>query len=328
MIKFQKLENYIKSQQKEGEHRKYLRLNTRLPVLYGFPIQDEKTEFRQCYTMDISNGGIAINIIEPPPFRIKRFLKLDQPILLKMEIPHQDKVIEFSGKLKWYNTLQVKGLGQYTVGLSFNQISPDDKITLLAYTIKSVNSKKIGQISLTLFIIAFILTGIFAITTEFTKQKTEKKLIISTLTQKKLMEKIKELSDEKNELENEIKNITQSINKQDTLLKQQQKIMNERSIVFNNSKYLLTDIYKEWNIDSSSDFLTFDKLYRQAQQSIRDKKYKLAIQSLEELIKKYPNALLGYRLLVLSYYKDGQEEKANEIFNFYTQKIKEEILKE
>ncbi|MBN1897147.1 MAG: PilZ domain-containing protein [Spirochaetes bacterium] len=333
MVYIKRLEDYLKSHSDAQGGRRYLRIPSKIPVLYAFKNRNRYSEYRQSFTTNISTGGLSIEVIGPPSVVLKNLSKLNKTIELKVDIPQKKSLIDFSGKVEWVETLQKDSPGRYLVGISFDTIKPDDRIDILSYSVRLVNRKKMARLALGVLAAGILISGLWAIGATQSKKQVQKKLVISETAREKLKKDIIRLGQMKDGLEqklelNQIKIISQS-----KLLESQKKTINEKnqtikgmSLYLNNSKILLEDIYKEWNIDSRSDFIVFDDLYRKGRQALKDGEYPRAILTLEELIKKYPNSLLGYRLLISALYKEGKKEQADKMFQEYIAKLKEQVI--
>lgn len=328
MLKFKQLEDYLKRHINIDDARRYLRLPSKIPVLYAFSDKEKKKdmEFRQCHTTNISQGGLAIEVIDAPILIQKKLLRFNKDIFLKIDIPKKEQLIEFTGKIQWYDILQKQMPNRYLIGIKFNNINPDNKIDILSYSLKLIRKKKIARFVVISLCLCVILTGVWAIRANLSKKEVKEKLIVSEDAQRKLRKEVAKLIYRREELERELKKNNNKIIRQNKLLKQLKKIIGERSLYLNNSKLLLQDIYKEWNIDSASSFIVFDKLYQDGRKALKEKEYNKAIKLLKELITKYPDSLLGYRILINAYHQSGQIDQENKVFEEYTKKLKKQII--
>ncbi|MDD5067312.1 MAG: PilZ domain-containing protein [bacterium] len=328
MIKLIFLKDYLKKYADSKGVRRYLRIPTRIPVLYAFPEKGKRVplDYRQCYTSDISQGGLAVKVIDLPSSVLKKFLQENKDIFVKLDIPGRKGLMELTGKIQWYETLQERAPSRHLIGIRFDMIDPDDRIDLLSYAVRMTNRKKMIRITLTLLILAFLGSGIWGVQTYLLKKEVKKKLVISEKARQKLSLEIRDLDKKRSELTDQLEYNLTKLGEQDRLLKKQQKIIKEMSLYLNGSKLLLEDIYKEWNIDTLSDFIVFDDLYRSGQQALKNKEYDQAVRNLQALVKKYPDSLLGYRLLVSALYWSGKKDEADKAFNEYTDKLKAQVI--
>lgn len=323
------LRDYLKSHKDPSGVRRYLRLPLRIPVLYSFPERQGGTgpEFRQCYTADISQGGLALNVIDVPSLIRKKLLRQNQEILLKIDLPGHDDLVEFAGTVQWVRAVRSGSPERFQVGVRFSGIEPDDRIDILDCAVRLVNRRRFFRAFFILLIVSLFATGVWAVRSHFTGKEARRRLVVSESSRLKLEREVKLLDRKRSGLERELAKNSGIIARQDEMLERQKKVIGEMSLYIDHSKYLLEDIYREWNIDALSDFLVFDRLYQEGQKALREKKYSRAVSSLEELVKKYPDALLGYRLLITALQGEGRKEEANRVFQEYTQKIREQVIR-
>ncbi|MBU1078663.1 MAG: PilZ domain-containing protein [Spirochaetes bacterium] len=321
MFKFSHIEDYLKKRLDSAGKREYLRIPSKIPVLYSFGKgkKSGKDEFRQCYTTNISGGGIAITVIDAPSTLSRMFQKMGQKIALKIEIPRKDKLINCMGAIKWCEIMHEKQVLKHEVGIIFNTIDPNDKIDLLSFAVALIRRKVLAKISMIFLIVSVIVTGVWAMQSNLAKKVIHKKFVISKDIGSKLRQDIISLIRKRDKLQEDLEKNEQDMERQKQLIK-------ERRLYLDNSKYILLDIYKEWNIDTLESLMIFDGLYKKGRKAFKEKNYKSAIGFYEKLIQNYPDTLLGYRLLAQALYSDMQTEKADAVFKKYMEKIKKQVI--
>jgi hypothetical protein len=117
------------------EHRKYLRLDTVLPVQFRLEESEAKTSLSvwlQGFTNNISRGGIclAINNLDPNLFELLK--KINVKLSLEIDIPISRKTIPACASIVWVKEI----LGekhQYLVGVSYDSICAKQNSLLLRY---------------------------------------------------------------------------------------------------------------------------------------------------------------------------------------------------
>ena len=237
-----KLEELIKKSADITGKRTYQRLPVNIPVLYGFP--DKKNiegEFRQCSSLDISNGGIAIEIIDPPADLLNNQLVNNNTISLRADLPGQTDLLEFTGIIRWIKEAKTASHSRYIFGVEFVEIDPDHKISLISHAIHLFRRKKIIKFSIiTLGVLICIVTG-WGISNQISKSKVDKKLVISETARTGLENDIKELSAMKRKLDEELKDSSEKIEKTIQLLEKKEKQMKETEKNLKKIEKTLTD---------------------------------------------------------------------------------------
>lgn len=178
---------------KNIEHRKYIRLNVVFPVEFQFIDPDSSgsiSEIKQGFTKDIGKGGICleVNNLEGGLEQVVREgkAKLD----IRLHIPLTRPETKAVAKIVWHEKIKSGYPNKYRIGLSFLQIDPKD-------------SKKIyfhaTRVILTPAIIAVFLFLLISGTAYFYSANLKSKV-----ENIRLVEELNQLSAKKSELEKEI----------------------------------------------------------------------------------------------------------------------------
>ncbi|MBN1897311.1 MAG: PilZ domain-containing protein [Spirochaetes bacterium] len=323
MFQFLKWEHYLKVQAAKGEARKYMRLPAAIPVLYSFSeFRKDTFDFYQSHTLNISSGGIAIDIIEAPLALQQKLLKLKQFLQLKIDIPGKRDLIEFTGKIQWFRKIDRL---HYRIGVSFFKIINNDKIDILSYSLRQIRKKFFFKASLIILILGLFLTGLWGLGSYQTKEKVKKKLIISEAARHDLVNQIEQLIKKRDTIKTQVDKNQSLISEQNYMIKKLKDIVDKNQIHLKNSEFMLQEIYKEWNYDTRSELILFEQLYKKGKQALDEKKYDQAILLLNDLIKKYPDSLMGYRMLIRAYYRQGDIARAEKVFKKYVHILKKQV---
>lgn len=110
------------------ERRKFVRLDTRLPVTYevmpGSPSQPSVTK-------DIGGGGVCVFLKEP--------LKPGARLRVKIKLPDQEAAIEFTAEIAWCEQYEVIGKTRrersIEAGVRFLEVDPADQQALMRHCI-------------------------------------------------------------------------------------------------------------------------------------------------------------------------------------------------
>lgn len=112
-----------------SEQRKFVRLDTTLPVTYRTLPASEP---QRSSTKNISGGGICVFVEE----------SLAPKTLIEVEItlPERQGPIVFTGEIVWCEQFQVVGKEPHSIqaGVRFVSISPDDQQAILQHVILSL----------------------------------------------------------------------------------------------------------------------------------------------------------------------------------------------
>ena len=113
------------------ERRKFVRLDTRLPVSYQVmrgPVQQASL------SSDIGGGGVCLFLSEP--------LKPGTVLKVDVTLPDQSKRITFTGEVMWCEEYEVIGKAQrersVEAGVQFVQISPQEQQAIMRHVILSL----------------------------------------------------------------------------------------------------------------------------------------------------------------------------------------------
>jgi c-di-GMP-binding flagellar brake protein YcgR len=110
------------------EHRRFVRLDTRLQVDYTVLPAEES---QQAATKDISGSGICLFAREP--------LKPGEQLQVAMRLPGQEEAVNFTGEVVWCEQYEVIGKEErqrsVEVGLRFIEIAPKDQAAIMQHVI-------------------------------------------------------------------------------------------------------------------------------------------------------------------------------------------------
>ena len=113
------------------ERRRFVRLDTRLPVSYQvLPSEPRQTSI----SADLSGGGMCLFVNEP--------LKLGTPLRVTISLPDRDRPIAFTAEVVWCEAYEMIGKTQRSrsieAGVKFLQIAPEDQQAIMRYVILSL----------------------------------------------------------------------------------------------------------------------------------------------------------------------------------------------
>jgi len=242
------LENLLKKTADPTNKRKYNRLPVQMPVLYCFldKKKKKKGEYMECSSIDVSNGGLALQILDPP-LELKKKLSINgHRLSLRIDLPGMSDLIEFNGITRWYRGPLAHEKNKAVVGIEFDGIEIENKISILTYALKINRRKRNTKISLGVLaalLIAALALGSFLF---ISKQDVEQKLVVSEENRLKLKNEIIELIKKKNEMSNELQEIIVKINKQTQIIAGQNIELNKTRTILTEKETRLKKINKEW----------------------------------------------------------------------------------
>lgn len=228
LFKKEALEEYIKKSTDLIGKRKYRRLPTNVPVLYAFTKEEEKKEdFKQAITTDISAGGLGIEIINPPDIIGNKFLLKDKRIIMEIDIPSEEEMIKFTGIIRWKRVVESKKKIKHLIGIEYEKIDPDDKVSILSYALKVNRRKKMVKLSIIALSILIIASTSWGALTQISKNQVEKELKVSEDARSILEKDIQKLIKTKADLDKQVEENTQRIKeKEDLLTKKENQVKN------------------------------------------------------------------------------------------------------
>jgi c-di-GMP-binding flagellar brake protein YcgR len=113
------------------ERRRFVRLDTRLPVTYRVLPSDET---KQSVTKDIGGGGVCVFVRDP--------LTPGTQLRIEIAVPDQERPIAFTGEVAWCEPYEIIGKTQrersVEAGVRFAQIDPKDQQAIMRYVILSL----------------------------------------------------------------------------------------------------------------------------------------------------------------------------------------------
>ncbi|MDD5282153.1 MAG: hypothetical protein PHC37_05840 [Candidatus Omnitrophica bacterium] len=118
-----------------AERRKYIRLDTVLPVQFRLESLDSKQSLSpwvQGFTNNIGHGGICLSVNDLSPELIKLIQEKKVKLAIEIDIPLSGKSVCASVSLAW--TKEIGGLTKrYLLGLDYEKINPGQNYMLIRY---------------------------------------------------------------------------------------------------------------------------------------------------------------------------------------------------
>lgn len=116
------------------ERRKFVRLDTRLPVAYQVM---RGPASKGSFSSDIGGGGVCLFLSEP--------LKSGTMLKVDVTLPDQSKHIIFTGEVIWCEQYEVIGKTQrersVEAGVKFVQIDPQEQQAIMRHVILSLQPR-------------------------------------------------------------------------------------------------------------------------------------------------------------------------------------------
>ena len=113
------------------ERRKFVRLDTRLPVAYQVM---RGPASKTSLSSDIGGGGVCLFLSDP--------LKAGTALRIEVTLPDQPKPITFTGEVVWCEQYEMIGKAQrersVEAGVKFIQIEPPDQQAIMRHVILSL----------------------------------------------------------------------------------------------------------------------------------------------------------------------------------------------
>jgi len=110
------------------ERRRFVRLDTRLPVTYRVL---PSAKAKQSVTKDIGGGGVCVFVSE--------LLTPGTHLQVEIAVPDQERPIAFTGEVVWCEQYEIIGKTQrersVEAGVKFVQIDPNDQHAIMRYVI-------------------------------------------------------------------------------------------------------------------------------------------------------------------------------------------------
>ena len=165
------IEEFIKKSNSEQGKRNYSRLAVSIPVYYGFPLSDEDTvtDFNKCRTLNISSGGLVLDLISPDNSVVDKIQIPRQRVILKIDIPKESKQIKIVSNIVRTDTAKNGSKIKYLTAVQFRELELNDRISLISHSIRQARKKtyyKIGIIFAVLCVVAISTWGVRFFLTE------------------------------------------------------------------------------------------------------------------------------------------------------------------
>jgi c-di-GMP-binding flagellar brake protein YcgR len=116
------------------ERRKFVRLDTRLPVSYQIT---RAPASQMSLSSDIGGGGVCLFLSEP--------LKTGTVLRIEVTLPDQPKPIAFTGEVVWCEQYEMIGKTQrdrsVEAGVKFVQIQPHEQQAIMRHVILSLQPR-------------------------------------------------------------------------------------------------------------------------------------------------------------------------------------------
>lgn len=107
------------------DKRKYKRFSINLKARYLQ--EDDHQEWKECYVIDISREGMAIEVY------LKERIPIRSILHLEIIAPKREKLIKASGILMWIKEFKGNSKSNFIAGMELTIIDPDDKWIMLDY---------------------------------------------------------------------------------------------------------------------------------------------------------------------------------------------------
>lgn len=247
LFKTENIEEYIKKSSDPSGNRKYKRLPTTVPVLYSFSKKEKKENFKQANTIDVSNGGIAIEVLNLPDEDARKRVIINYPIAIKIDIPSQEELIEFIGKIKWKRLIESKNNVKTLIGVEYVKIDPDDKVNILSHGLRINRRKKLVKLSIITLSIIIIATTAWGIHTYISKQKVQEKLVISETARSKLEKDIRAMIKLKEELSRDLEENARRLRTSEAMLNIKEKQIKETENILKEKEKALNSLQDKVN---------------------------------------------------------------------------------
>lgn len=331
------IEKYLKKSTDPTGKRKYDRLPVNIPIVYSFPGSKKKEEqdFRQCSTIDVSSGGLAIQIINPPDDINKKLNNAGQKIVVRVELPKTEELVEFSGIIKWTKTEKFKRHFNVLAGIEFAEGDFDKSLSILSYALSVKRKSKIIKISIITLLILLCGATIWGSKTLVSKQEVEKKLDVSEIDRSNLKKEVSDLIIKKNEMDAALKANADKIELQsrdlaaqmEELKKSKEEMQkNEELIAGFEEKvfdYVVVSDNESIFVSMSSDLSAFkNDDYIKANRALDNKNPNEAVRLFRKFVKENPKSSLGYSGLARALYRADKESESKTVFKKYLELIK------
>jgi tetratricopeptide (TPR) repeat protein len=336
------LEKYLKKSDDPTSKRKYDRLPVNIPIIYSFydPKKKGTPDFRQCSTVDVSSSGLAIQIINPPDETNKYLNTPKQKIVMSVDIPKSDDLIEFTGTIKWVKTEKIKKNFKVLAGVEFDEADLDKSLNILSYAISIRRKQKAIKISIIALSILLVGVTIWGSVTLSAKKEVVQKLDISEADRSNLKKEVDALINKKNELDTLLKSNADKLELQSAdLAKQMEELKKSKEDLeknieliedFEEKIYDFVVVSESENvfIDMSSDLSAFqNEDYIKGNKALDGKRLSEAISSFKKYVKEHPKSSLGYSGLARALYRADREKESKEAFKKYLELIKKKKKK-
>jgi tetratricopeptide (TPR) repeat protein len=222
MFGIKKLSTYLKDLPSDTGPRRNMRLPVKLPMLYSFAVKDRKEKLRECLVTNISRDGIAVELKDVYPAAVRRSIKKNNRVLLKLELPGRKKPLDLTGGICWFKSPNPRRVpAVYDIGLRFEDTSLDDKVDILEYGLFLVRRKQLLTAGLVLAGIFFLGMMVWVVESQFTESRIKKNLIMTQLKNEALRSQNKKAQKLIDELQKLVDRKLQKIEQLDTVLSEQ-----------------------------------------------------------------------------------------------------------
>ena len=347
-----KLEDFLVESNDSTGARKFLRLQTNIPVLYHLEKgKDSGGQFRQCNSVDISAGGIAIEVFDIPRTVREKLLKHGTVARLRVDLPSSSGLVEFTAKVRWSKTIEQPGVTHDIIGFNFHEIHNNDRISIISYAVALNRRRIVRKYIITTALVLLALSSTWGLFNYFGRKKVARNLEVSEKNREILKGEVEALGEKKEMLASELIEATASLEKQkkeltgqneallilqaklqekatelaalETGLQQNLKRSEKLKAILESFedrlyKYLVNAEKDDIYISDSRDLqLLKEENFKKAQAAMNDSDYNDAVYYYVEALKKHPDAKIGYSLLARALYKDKRKDSARKSFNKY-----------
>src|SRR5574344_158989 len=186
------------------EQRKYLRIQTFLPVLITVLDQNKNVVWNttfQGFTRDINKTGVCLEINNFDDNLAKKILENKYLLQLSIDFPNLETPIKVYSEPRWFNQSNQDHFNRFKIGVSFLDLKEKDSKDIIKYAYKLYRRPKY----IFSFIIIFFILFLFSTFNDF-KSKIENKRLINEITNIRIEKN--QINKEYSQLERDYSNIT------------------------------------------------------------------------------------------------------------------------
>lgn len=331
------IEKYLKKSTDIRGKRKYERLPVSIPIVYSFydPKKKGTPDFRQCSTVDVSSGGVAIEVLNPPEATAKYLNKANQKIIVSVELPKTDDLVEFTGIIKWVKTEKIKNNVRVLAGIEFVEADLEKSLTILSYALSIKRKQKAVKTAVAALAVLLLGVSVWGSQTLLSKKEVEKKLDVSETARENLKKEVSALADKKIEMDALLKANAEKLDLQSKdLVRQLEELKKSREEMEKNAEliadfeekvydYVVVSENENVFVGMSSDMSAFqNEDYIKANKALDSKNMSEAVRLFKKYVGEHPKSSLGYSGLARALYRADRDNESKEAFRKYLDLLK------